>query len=148
MQKRIETRAVREVMTRAPKVVGPRTGLRALKLLFETHDFNAFPVVDGHGVLVGIVTKLDFLKMFSPDRRRWIPDLKSLWAERVEDIMSRGMIAVAPEDTITTAADLMVQSRLRSLPVVQRHGREQRLVGIVSRTDLMKCLVLEDDGSA
>jgi CBS domain-containing protein len=95
-----------------------------------------------------VVTKLDFLKMFSPDRRRYIPDLKSLWAERVEDIMSRGIIAVTPEDTIATAADLMVQSKLRSLPVVQRRGRERRLIGIVSRTDLMKCLLLEDDGSA
>jgi CBS domain-containing protein len=148
MEKRIEKRVVREVMTRAPKVVGPRTGLRALKTLFETHDFNAFPVVDGDGVLLGIVTKLDFLKMSSPDRGRYIPDLKSLWAERVEDIMSRGIIAVTPEDTIATAADLMVQSKLRSLPAVQRRGREQRLIGVVSRTDLMKCLLLEDDGSA
>jgi CBS domain-containing protein len=41
-----------------------------------------------------------------------------------------------------------VQSKLRSLPVVQRRGRERRLIGIVSRTDLMKCLLLEDDGSA
>jgi CBS domain-containing protein len=147
MDKRIETRAVREVMTRAPKVVGPRIGLRTLKTLFETHDFNAFPVVDGDGVLLGMVTKLDFLKMFSPGRRRWIPDIKSLWAERVEDIMSRGIIAVAPEDTIAMAADLMVHSNLRSLPVVQRRGREQRLVGIVSRTNLMKGLLLEGDGS-
>jgi CBS-domain-containing membrane protein len=148
MNKRIEKRTVREVMTRAPKVVGARTNLRTLKTLFDTHDFNALPVVDADGVLLGVVTKLDFLKMFSPDRRRWIPDLKSLWAERVEDIMSRGIIAVTPEDTIATAADLMVQSKLRSLPVVQRRGREQRLIGVVSRTDLMKCLLLEDDGSA
>jgi hypothetical protein len=42
MNKRIEKRTVREVMTRAPEVVGARTNLRALKTLFETHDFNAF----------------------------------------------------------------------------------------------------------
>jgi CBS domain-containing protein len=148
MQKRIARRAVREVMTRAPRTVGPRTGLRALQRLFEAHDFNAFPVVDGQDVLVGVVTKLDFLKMFNPDRRRWIPDLKALWGERVEDIMSRGLIAVAPDDAIATAADLMVQSRLRSLPVVERRGRERRLVGIVSRADLMRHLLLEDDASA
>jgi CBS-domain-containing membrane protein len=138
MDKRIEKRTVAEVMTRAPKVVSPRTSLRALKTLFDTHDFNALPVVDAHGTLIGVVTKLDFLKMFRPDRRRYVPDLRSIWAERVEDIMSRGIIAVVPDDTVATAADLMVQSRLRSLPVVQRRGREQRLVGIVSRMDLMK----------
>jgi CBS domain-containing protein len=54
---------------------------------------------------------------------------------------------VEPDDTVAEAADLMVHSRLRSLPVVERHGRERRLVGIVSRTDLLRCLVLEDDGN-
>jgi CBS domain-containing protein len=132
-------------MTRAPETVGPRTGLLALKALFETHDFNAVPVVDDNGALLGLVTKLDFLKMFSPDRQRWIPDLRSIWGERVEDIMSRGIVAVSPDDTVATAADLMVQSKLRSLPVVEGRGRGQRLVGIVSRSDLMKCLLLDDE---
>jgi CBS-domain-containing membrane protein len=83
--------------------------------------------------------------MFSPDRQRWIPDLRSIWGERVEDIMSRGIVAVSPDDTVATAADLMVQSKLRSLPVVEGRGRGQRLVGIVSRSDLMKCLLLDDE---
>ena len=144
MEKRIEERTVRHVMTPAPRTVGPKTSLHELKALFETHDFNALPVVDERGVLRGVVTKLDFLKMFSPDRRRYLPDLRALWAERVEDIMSRGIIAVTPDETVATAADLMVQSRLRSLPVVERHSREQRLVGIVSRTDLMASLLLEE----
>ncbi|MBI3028901.1 MAG: hypothetical protein HYY64_05260 [Candidatus Rokubacteria bacterium] len=46
MDKRIEKRSIREIMARAPKVVGPRTGLRALKTLFEMHDFNAFPLAE------------------------------------------------------------------------------------------------------
>jgi CBS domain-containing protein len=37
--------------------------LRELEHLFETHDFNGFPVVEGHHLL-GIVTKFDFLKNF------------------------------------------------------------------------------------
>jgi CBS-domain-containing membrane protein len=144
MEKHIEKRKVGEVMTRSPVTVGPKTSLPELKALFQAHDFNALPVVDERGVLRGIVTKLDFLKMFTHDHRRYLPDLRALWAERVEDIMSRGIIAVTPDEPVATAADLMLQSRLRSLPVVERHGREQRLVGIVSRADLMSCLVLED----
>jgi CBS domain-containing protein len=144
MEKRIEATEVRTVMTRAPVTVGPDTGLRALQALFERHDFNGLPVVGGDGELLGMVTKLDFLKMFSPDRRRFIPDIRSIWAERVADIMSRGLITVTPGDTIATAADLMVQSRLRSLPVVERRGHAQRLVGIVSRSDVMRCVRLGD----
>lgn len=145
MDKRVEERTVREVMTRTPTTVGPRTDVRTLKALFESHDFNAFPVVDGEQVLLGMVTKLDFLKMFRPDQRRWIPDLRALWAERAEDIMTRGLVTVTPEDRVATAIDLMVQSRLRSLPVVERRGRQQVLVGIVSRSDVLRCLMLEAD---
>jgi CBS domain-containing protein len=148
VDKRIEKRTVREVMTVSPRVVDPRTDLRTLRALFESHDYNAFPVVDANGNLRGIVTKLDFLKMFCPDRRRWIPDLRAIWAERVEDIMTSGLVAVEADDSVAEAADLMVQSRLRSLPVVERRGRDRRLVGVVSRTDLLRCLVLDDDGGA
>ena len=90
MRKEIETRTVREVMTRHPVTVRPETSIAELKALFETHDFNMFPVVDTQGVLRGIVTKLDLLRTFRPQLRRWIPDLRVLWAERVEGIMNRG----------------------------------------------------------
>ena len=44
--------------------------LRMLKALFESYDFNGFPVVDASGHLLGMVTKLDVLKVICPDRRR------------------------------------------------------------------------------
>jgi CBS domain-containing protein len=148
VEMRIGTQMVRDVMTVAPRTVDPRMDLRMLKALFDSYDFNAFPVVDTNGHLLGIVTKLDVLKVVCPDRRRLIPDMKALWAERVEDIMSCGLMAVEPDDTVREAADLMVQSGLRSLPVIEHHGRTRRLVGIVSRTDLLKCLRLEVHASA
>jgi len=58
--------------------------------------------------------------------------------------MSRGLISVTPEEPVTTALTLMVNRRLRSNPVVERQTREQVLVGIVSRNDVLQCLVLED----
>jgi CBS domain-containing protein len=103
VDKRVEDRTVREVMTRTPTTVGPRTDVRTLKAMF------------------------------------------ALWAERAEDVMSRGLVTVTPEDRVATAIDLMVQSRLRSLPVVEQRGRQQVLVGIVSRSDVLRCLMLEAD---
>jgi CBS domain-containing protein len=143
MEKRVEERTVREVMTARPVTVGPGTSVAELKALFERHDFNAFPVVNQGGVLCGIVTKLDFLRMFRPARRRWLPDLRAVWAERVEDIMCGAIIAVDPEDRIGAATDLMVEARLRSLPVVERSPGGPTLVGMVSRGDLLRCLILE-----
>ena len=145
MRKRIEERTVREVMTPTPVTVRPSTTVGELKALFEAHDFNAFPVVDEAGALCGMVSKLDFLRMFRPARRRWLPDLRAVWAERVGDIMSAGLIAVEPGDPVVVAVDLMVETKLRPLPVVERRGGEPVLVGIVSRKDLLRCLTIEED---
>ena len=46
MRKEIEERKVREVMTADPVTVGPDLTIGELKRMFETHDFNMFPVVD------------------------------------------------------------------------------------------------------
>jgi CBS domain-containing protein len=74
-----------------------------------------------------------------------IPNLRVLWAERVEEVMSRGLMAVEPDDSVVAAIDLMLASRLRSLPVVERRAEGPVLVGIVSRTDILPCLLLESD---
>jgi CBS-domain-containing membrane protein len=148
MLKSMEHRIVREVMTRRPKTVGPKTDVRTLKAMFEIYEFNAFPVVDGRQILLGVVTRLDFLRMFRPDEaHRWIPDLRTLWAERVEDIMSRGLVTVRPEDPVAMVVEEIVRSKLRSLPVVERRAGKDVLVGIVTRRDVLKCLTLTEDGS-
>lgn len=145
MRKQVEERTVREVMTPTPVAVRPGTTVGELKALFEAHDFNAFPVVDEAGALCGMVSKLDFLRMFRPARRRWLPDLRAVWAERVGDIMSAGLVAVEPGDPVVVAVDLMVETKIRSLPVVDRRGGKPVLVGIVSRKDLLRCLTIEED---
>ena len=144
MVKGIEARRIGGIMTRNPRTVRPDTTIVQLRRLFEVHDFNMFPVVDDRDVLRGVVTKLDLLKIFRPWAGRITPNLQALWAEHVKDIMSRGLTTVTPEDPVATALTLMVNRRLRSIPVVQRQMRESVLVGIVSRNDVLRCLVLED----
>lgn len=144
MSRRIEPKLVRDVMTRHPKTVRPQSSLQELKRLFEAYDFNAFPVVDAAHHLRGIVTKLDLLRPFRHDPRRMLPDLGALWAEHVEDIMRRRVVTLAPGDRVTAVVDHMLASRLRSIPVVEHRDRRERLVGIVSRTDILSCLTIED----
>jgi len=112
-----------------------------LALNREAQDFNAFPVVDGRGVLQGIVTKLDLLRMFRPTRYRWLPELRPLAGERVADIMTREIVGVGPGDPVAVAVDLMIAYQLRSLPVLERREGRPALVGIVSRTDVLRCLM-------
>ena len=119
--------------------------VRELQGFFASYNFNAFPVVDDAGILLGIVTKLDLLRIFRHDRARLRPSLADLWAQDVEDIMRRRVVTVGPRDSVTTAIDHMLTSKLRSLPVVERRGGKDVLVGIVSRGDVMRSLIFEND---
>ena len=143
MEKRVEERPVREVMTPAPVTVTPMTSLAELQDIFERHDYNALPVVDDQGLLTGMVTKLDLLAAFRPNRRRLTPGLETSPAERVEHIMRRGLVTVGPDDPVVKAVDLMVEQGLNSLPVVVRDETGPTLVGIVSRKDVLRCLTIE-----
>jgi CBS domain-containing protein len=119
--------------------------VRDLQGFFASYNFNAFPVVNEAGVLLGIVTKLDLLRIFRQSRVRLRPSLTELMAEDVEDIMRRGVVTVGPRDPVTTAIDRMLTSKLRSLPVVERRGGKDHVVGIVSRGDVIRSLIFEND---
>jgi len=135
--------SIHEVMTLRPITVTPHTTIGDLMAAFDRHDFNAFPVVDNGGVLVGIVTKLDVLRALRPAPDLDLRGLPSIAAAPIEGIMRRGVVAVEPDDPVVVAADLMVETRLRSLPVVQRpRGSTRVLVGIVSQGDLLRGLRL------
>jgi len=133
---------IHEVMTLRPVTVTPQTMIRDLMGQFDRHEFNAFPVVDeGGGALMGIVTKLDVLKALRPQPEAGFEP--SLTFGRVENIMRHGVVVVEPDDPVIVAADLMVETHLRSLPVVRRPGGSApQLVGIVSQGDLLRALRL------
>jgi CBS domain-containing protein len=134
---------IRQVMTARPKTVRRTTSVQALRRLFVEYGFNAFPVIDDIDTLAGIVTKLDVLRIFRHDPIRLLPDVRALWAERVEDIMHRWVVTVTPGDPLTAAMDRMLSSRLRSVPVVDRERGRERLVGIVSCGDVLRAVTFE-----
>ena len=134
---------VREIMSVPVISVRPSTEAGELERLFDIHDFNAFPVVDEQGLLRGVVTKFDLLRVYRAQRFRWIPEVRPLPAERVDDLMSRSVVAVEPEDEVSTVVDRMLEHGFRSLPVVERRDGHSVLVGMVSRTDVLRCLTPE-----
>lgn len=138
---------IRDIMTPRPMTVGPKTSVRTLQHLFLAHGFNAFPVVDEAQILLGIVTKLDLLRVVRYGSRRFLPDLSALWAEHVDDIMRRRVVTLAPDDPVATAVDHMLSSRLRSLPVVEHPGPKALLIGMVSRGDVLGTVKLEPNAS-
>ncbi len=121
-----------DCMTRSVKTVTRDLTMRALLLLFERDDFNAYPVVEGAHA-VGLVTKLDFLECFAFTPAQMVPRYDDLMSKVVADVMKPTFIYVGSETKLTRVLQLMVEHRVRSIPVINA----EKLIGIVSREDVM-----------
>ncbi|MBO8182384.1 MAG: CBS domain-containing protein [Archaeoglobus sp.] len=130
----VKKHLVKDFMTTEVVSVSEDTPIeQVIKLVIEK-KFNAFPVVRG-SKLVGIVSKMDLIKMYT------LGNLSG--AKRVKDIMRRAVVAVAPKDPLEYAANLMVDYRIRSLPVTDE---QSNLIGILSIGDVLKAFLDEKRG--
>src|SRR5476651_1822486 len=123
-------------MTGDAKTVSRGVTLRELGDLFEKDDFNAYPVEEGSTV-VGLVSKFDFLACFVFTPARMIPRYEDLMKQTVADIMTPDYIYVRADTKLTRVLQLMVDHRIRSMPVIEG---DQRLAGMISREDVVRAL--------
>jgi len=127
---------VADHMTRDVKTVTRSVSLRELGDLFEKDDFNAYPVEEGSQV-VGLVSKFDYLACFIFTPAHMIPRYDELMKRTVADVMTSEFIYVGGDTKLTRVLQLMVDHRLRSMPVIDS---DQRLAGMISREDVMRAL--------
>jgi CBS domain-containing protein len=99
------------------------------------YDYNGFPVVTREGRLVGMITKGDLLRVACAA----LADPEA-WRQPVSRFMAHGVLALRPTDSLAAAVQYMTESKLRSLPVIDA---ESRVVGMVSRNDLMVAIAPE-----
>jgi CBS-domain-containing membrane protein len=127
---------VADAMTHDVKTVSRGVTVRELGDLFEKDDFNTYPVVESSHV-VGLVSKFDYLACFIFTPAHMIPRYEELMKRTVADIMTPDFIYVRVETKLTRVLQLMVDHRIRSMPVTEG---DRRLVGMISREDVMKTL--------
>ena len=114
---------VEDVMTtRVITVTEDQTKQQAARLLAQ-HRISGLPVVNENNVMVGVVTEYDII---------------SKGGQTVGEIMTRGVISVTPDTDLEDVIHLLVQERIKRLPVLD----QGRLVGIVSRADLVREVAL------
>ena len=106
------------------------TILDGLKLMAEKR-IGSLPVLEGEQV-VGIFTERDFARRVGPDRIK--PE-----ETRIEEVMTRELITVDPDQTVNDCMMLMTENHIRHLPVMD----EGRLVGIISVGDVVKDIIEE-----
>lgn len=127
---------VADHMTRQVKTVTRNVKLRDLGALFEKDDFNGYPVEENAQV-VGVVSKFDHLSAFVFTPAHMIPRYDDLMNRTVADIMTSEFIYVGTDTRLTRVLQLMVDHRIRSMPVIDDG---QRLAGIISREDVLRAL--------
>jgi CBS domain-containing protein len=132
--------AVRDVMTPNPTVVHVEDEAEPLLDLFRQRDFNVVPVVDVEGHLVGVVTKLNLLRLFHRVASSGTSDPGGSSTLRVRDVMDTRAVWVELADSLEAVVRQMTRHHTRSVPVVEGSRGRRRLVGIVSRGDLLRGL--------
>ena len=123
-------------MTRDVKTVQRDLNLLQLSEMFETDDFNSYPVEDD-GQVVGIVTKFDILKCFAFTPSQMLPRYDDLMSRKIGDVMTPEFIYVSPDTRLTRVLQIMVEHRIRSIIVLDG---VQKLVGIIAREDVIAAL--------
>jgi CBS-domain-containing membrane protein len=131
---------VGELMSAPVLTVRTDTSIEALTALMTVHEYNAFPVVDAAGALVGIVSRLDLFKLYLVPYRPVIPVLEEVWAATVGAIMSRGVIALDAAEPAIRAMALMVDHGIRTIPIVTDTAAGATVIGVVTRRDLARAL--------
>lgn len=152
-------RRVGNIMTTDVVKVYPDTPVSQIARLMSNHQISGLPVVDDNDQVLGVITELDmvlrntrfkmpafftildaiiYLERPSHVRKR----LEHMLGTTAREIMSSPAFTVTPEATLEELAELMVERRMNPIPVVEA----DRLVGIVSRSDIIRLMAQEFGG--
>lgn len=143
-----------DIMTSPVITVGPQTPVGEIAALLLERRISAVPVLQDGG-LVGLVSEADllhrheigtartapsgpaWLRLFSADRSA--SDYVKSHARRARDVMTREVVSIAPETSVAEIVALFETRGIKRVPVL----RGKKLVGIVSRADLVQALAVK-----
>lgn len=148
----------KDVMTTAVLTALPSTDVREIASMLLERRISAVPIVDERGKLRGIVSEGDLINRPESEtqhRRSWWLRLVSAPDEqardylrahgtRAEDVMTENVITVSEDTPLSEIAALLEKHRIKRVPVV----REGKLVGIVSRANLLQGLAASRPAAA
>lgn len=151
---------VKDIMTKKPKTISPDTTVHEVVEFFRKHRIRGAPVVKGNK-LIGMITErdlLDFMEIHEFGGKLWLPapfdfieavldakqeeyevrkEFNKLKNATAEKVMVTEFVTIAPTAHVSEVADLMTENNLTHVPVVE----EDTLVGLVTRSDLIKSLL-------
>ncbi len=123
----LSSMTVGQAMTRDVSSVSadaPAAAVLAEKLAPQEPKHQGYPVLDRDGLLVGVVTRGDLMKVAPGDSRS------------IRELLAGPPIVAYPEETLAQAAARMLEKEIGHLPVVERR-EPRRLIGYLSRSDVL-----------
>jgi len=132
--RRREVLRVEDVMTPNPVTLGPRDTIAEAEEIMNEEGFRQIPIVKEKG-LVGIITDRD-IRSFLSGRQFGVPeDREVAMNTKVAAVMTTKPLCVASEDDLAEAVELLIESKIGGIPVVDE---DEGLVGIVTYVDVLK----------
>lgn len=145
---------IKDIMTKQVITVSEDDTVEKCANLLVTNNLSGLPVIDEKGKVKGIVTEGDLIRRASringpaslevlggifylESPKKFMDNIRRSMSNIVRDIMTKDVITVSPDNTIEDATTLLVQKNIKRLPVIDK---EENLVGIVSRKDVVKYL--------
>lgn len=138
-------KTVKDVMSTLPVWVSETASFREIAARLRECRVSAFPVLDAHGKVTGVVSEADLLiKEAVPDEPNVVWGLLAgivHHAARAKaggvtaaDLMTSPAVTIGPDEAVEHAVRLMQDRKVKRLPVIDQAGR---LVGIISRSDVL-----------
>ena len=142
--------SVKEIMTTQVVAVKLGASVKEMAAALRENRISAFPVVDDDGKVIGVVSEADMLakEVLNGDHTGTITAMLHRREQdkadglTARDLMTHPAVTVTPDDSVEQAARLMYTLQIRRLPVIDHDGR---LVGIISRTDVLAVYDRPDD---
>lgn len=136
---------VEEIMTRNVITVTPETSLKEAGKIFLEKRISGIPVVDKKGILCGMVTLTDMLKVldeiykWGEQEKKWsglkIAEefAKKKANAQVGDIMSQEAFTLTGEDSLKDVMRMMFVKNVHTIPIV----KNTKLIGVIGKRDLI-----------
>lgn len=123
-----------QIMQRKVICIGTQTDMGKAWETLQSHGIHQAPVLDDAAQLVGIVSKTDLLTAFNTETGKFMETM----GRKVKDVMTTPVISVEALTDIRRIATAMLTHHINGVPVT---GEQGRLVGYVSRSDVLRAVV-------
>lgn len=151
----------KDIMTKNVAVVKADTTIDEVSRIFVEKNISGLPVVNQYDKLIGIVSEGDlvykqkpvraplFINLFDGlipiDRNAFHDDMKRIAAYEVKDIMTSPAIYAYEDTPVSEIAEIIINKKINRIPIV---NEILEVVGIVSRHDIVRSMVMEADAAA